>query len=158
MTHSAVGNSDYSLLEYYKKDNISEDCKNKMDCYDLVILPYKYNEDFYFADETVSFYKYCKERNLNIEILSDESIKVRSLHSFDIWMPLIYIANSVILPIIINLVSDYIIQKRKGREEERCDVDITFKIKNGDQFKEFHFKGDAETFKDTFEKVDINNL
>lgn len=160
MTHSAVGNSKYSLIEYYEKDNISEDCKKKMDYSEIVIMPYKYNEDFYFADESVSFYKYCKEKNLynNIEVLADENIKVRSLHSFDIWMPLIYIANYVILPIAINLVSDYIIQKRKGREEERCDVDVTFKVKYGDDFKELHFKGNAETFKETFEKIDINNL
>lgn len=160
MTHSAVGYSEYPLQEYYEKDSISEECQKKIETSDILILPYKYNEDFYFADEAVSFYKYCKNKNLeqNIDILADDNIKVRSLHSFDIWMPLIFIAKEILLPIAIAIVSDYIIQKRKGREEEPCDVDITFKVKHGDDFKELHYKGNAEAFKENFEKIDINNL
>lgn len=160
MTHSAVGYSQYSLQEYYEKDSISEECHKKVNSSDILIMPYKYNEDFYFADEAVSFYKYCKSKNLeeNIDILADENIKVRSLHSFDIWMPLIFVATNILLPIAVNIVSDYIIQKRKGREEEPCDVDITFKVKHGDDFKELHYKGSAEAFKENFEKIDINNL
>ncbi|WP_419041768.1 hypothetical protein [Holdemanella porci] len=160
MTHSAVGYSEYSLQEYYEKDNISEECMKKADISDILIMPYKYNDDFYFADEAVSFYKYCKSMNLeqNIEILAEDNIKVRSLHSFDIWMPLIFIATDILLPIAINVVSDYINQKRKGREEEPCDVDITFKIKTGDDFKELHYRGSAEAFKENFEKIDINKL
>lgn len=160
MTHSAVGYSQYSLQEYYEKDSISEECQKKVKCSDILIMPYKYNEDFYFADEAVSFYKYCKSKNLeeNVDILADENIKVRSLHSFDIWMPLIFVATNIVLPIAVNIVSDYIREKRKGREEEPCDVDITFKVKRGDDFKELHYKGSAEAFKDNFEKIDINNL
>ena len=160
MTHGAVGCSKYPLQEYYEKDNISEECKKKVDSSDILIMPYKYNEDFYFADETVSFYKYCKSRNMeqNVEILADDNIKVRSLHSFDIWMPLIFVTKEILLPIAVAIVSDYIIQKRKGREEEPCDVDITFKVKHGDDFKELRYKGNAESFKDRFDKIDINNL
>lgn len=160
LTHGAVGYSEYPLQEYYEKDNISEECKKKICQSDILIMPYKYNEDFYFADESVSFYKYCKSKNLeqSIDILADENIKVRSLHSFDIWMPLIFIATDILLPIAINIVSDYIIEKRKGREEEPCDVDVTFKVKRGDDFKELHFKGSAEAFKENFEKIDINDL
>ncbi|HEK8703706.1 hypothetical protein C3O98_04695 [Clostridioides difficile] len=160
MTHSAVGYSEYSLQEYYEKDSLSEECQKKVGTTDILIMPYKYNEEFYFADETVSFYKFCKSRNVeyNIDILADENVKVRSLHSFDIWMPLIFVATNILLPIAINIVSDYIIQKRKGREDEPCDVDITFKVKHGDDFKELRYKGSAEAFKDNFEKIDINNL
>lgn len=160
MTHSAVGYSGYHLQEYYEKDSISEECQKKIETSDILILPYKYNEDFYFADEAVSFYKYCKSKNLeqNIDILADDNIRVRSLHSFDIWMPLIFIAKEILLPIAIAIVSDYIIQKRKGREEEPCEVDITFKVKHGDVFKELHYKGRAESFKENFEKIDISNL
>ncbi|HBF5318326.1 TPA: hypothetical protein KOQ46_002290 [Clostridioides difficile] len=160
MTHSAVGYSEYPLQEYYEKDSISKECQKKVNNTDILIMPYKYDEDFYFADEAVSFYKYCKSRNFeqNIDILADENIKVRALHSFDIWMPLIFIATNILLPIAVNIVSDYIIEKRKGREDEPCDIDVTFKVKHGDDFKELHYKGSAETFKEKFEKIDINNL
>ncbi len=160
LTHAGVGNSQYSLQEYYEKDRISKECQNKVNTSDILIMPYKYNEDFYFADESVSFYKYCKNKSLDqdIDILADDNIKVRSLHSFDIWMPLIFIAKDILLPIIINVVSDYINEKRKGREDEPCDVDITFKVKHGNDVKELHYKGSAEAFKDNFEKIDINKL
>ena len=160
LTHAGVGNSQYSLQEYYEKDRISKECQNKVNTSDILIMPYKYNEDFYFADESVSFYKYCKNKSLDqdIDILADDNIKVRSLHSFDIWMPLIFIAKEILLPIIINVVSDYINEKRKGREDEPCDVDITFKVKHGNDVKELHYNGSAEAFKDNFEKIDINKL
>lgn len=60
MTHSAVGYSEYSLQEYYEKDNISEECMKKADISDILIMPYKYNDDFYFADEAVSFINIVK--------------------------------------------------------------------------------------------------
>lgn len=62
LTHAGVGNSQYSLQEYYERDEISKECQNKVNTSDILIMPYKYNEDFYFADESVSFYKYCKKR------------------------------------------------------------------------------------------------
>lgn len=73
-------------------------------------------------------------------------------------MPLIFIAKDILLPIIIGVVIDYINEKRKGREDEPCDVDITFKVKHGNDIKELHYKGSAEAFKDNFEKIDINKL
>lgn len=160
MTHSAVGYSEYSLQEYYKKGNISEECQKRVETSDIIILPYKYDEDFYFADETISFYKYCRSKKIeqSINILGNDLIEVRSLNSFDIWMPIIFLSKSIILPIVIDIVSDYIIEKRKGREDEPCDVDITFKVKRGDDFKELHYKGSADAFKENFEKIDINNL
>ena len=159
-THSAIGYSQYPLQEYYKENNISEECQKKISSSDILIMPYKYNGGFYFADESLSFYRYCKNKNLeqNIDILADEDVNVRSLHSFDIWMPLIFVATNILLPIAVNIVSDYIIQKRKGREEEPCNVDISFKVKHGDDFKELHYNGSAEAVKETFEKIDINNL
>ena len=92
------------------------------------------------------------------DILSDGDITVRSLHSFDIWMPIIFIAQSVLLPFAINMVSNYIWEKMKGRETENAEVDMTFIVKNGKKEKSIHYKGDAKTFKESFEKIDLNKM
>lgn len=160
MTHSGVGESNYNIQEYVENDSVSNECKKKISSVDFLILPYKYEKNFYFSQEAVSFLKYC--RNLDNEhswdILADDNIEIRALHSFDIWMPIIQVASLVLLPISLNLVSNYIWDRMKGRENENCQVDVTFKIQDGEKVKELHYKGDATSFKDRFEKIDINNL
>lgn len=158
MTHSAVGESGYSLNEYFEKNNISEECKAKAETSSIIIMPYKYDGGFYFADESVTFYKYCKSKKEDVEILADEDIKVRSLNSFDIWMPLIFVCAEKLFENAIDIVADYIVQKRRGREEEPCDIDVTYRVKHGDDFKEIHYKGNADTFVEHFEKIDLNNF
>ena len=35
LTHAGVGNSQYSLQEYYEKDRISKECQNKVNTSDI---------------------------------------------------------------------------------------------------------------------------
>ena len=125
-----------------------------------MVLPTKYDDNhFYFAQESINFIKFCRNSSdKRIDILSDGDIQVRSLHSFDIWLPVIWVATSVLLPLAINLVSNYIYDKLKGREEEASQVDVTFIVKREEEEKCLHYKGDAKTFKDKFDKIDLNNL
>ena len=127
---------------------------------DFMVLPTKYDDNhFYFAQESINFIKFCRNSSdKRIDILSDGDIQVRSLHSFDIWLPVIWVATSVLLPLAINLVSNYIYDKLKGREEEASQVDVTFIVKREEEEKCLHYKGDAKTFKDKFDKIDLNNL
>lgn len=63
----------------------------------------------FFSQETINFLKFCRQNDSehNYDILVDGDIKVRSLHSFDIWLPIIWIANSILLPMVINMVITY---------------------------------------------------
>ena len=149
---------DQGIFENYKiildRQGVSID---NMVSADLLVLPAKYDEDnYYFAQETVDFVKFCKQNDTNIEIVSPIDIKVRSLHSFDIWMPIIYIASSVLLPLVVNLISNFIYDKMKGREHEEAEVEVKIVIKNGKKEKMIQYKGDAKTFKETFDKLDLN--
>lgn len=160
MTHSGVGNSKYNIDEYFEKNALSNESRKKINTTDILILPYKYDDNFYFSQESISFLKYCKNLNIDnsLDILADDNIQIRNLHSFDIWMPVIWVLSSFVLPIAITLTSNYIWDKIKGRESDNCQVDITFKVKDGETVKELHYKGDADSFKEKFEKIDINNL
>jgi hypothetical protein len=163
MTHGfSLSPSDYPFEKYFEDYSISNDTKDKLDESDILILPFPYeNSKYYFAQEAVNFTKYCRSINNNVktDILADnDKIEVRSLHSFDIWMPIIWIASEIIFPIAIGLVTNYIYERMKGREKEGCTVKLTFIVRDGKKTKELHYDGDAKAFNETFEKIDIHKL
>ncbi len=151
----------YQFDNYFEKDVISEDTRRKVTNTDILAIPGLYKDgEYYFAQETIEFIKFCRKQNTenSFDVLADGDIKVRSLHSFDIWLPIIYIASSIFMPVTLNLVSSYIWEKIKGREHEEPHVNVTILVKDGDKQKEFHYDGDAESFIEGFEKIDINKI
>lgn len=123
-----IKNSSMDVYDYCEKNGIS---LAKIEENEFVAVPASYEQGHFFAQETIDFLKFCRENDSNhkYDILSDGDITVRSLHSFDIWMPIIFIAQSVLLPFAINMVSNYIWEKMKGRETENAEVDMTFIVK-----------------------------
>lgn len=150
---------DYS--DYYAQKKISKETQTKFEFIDFLAIPARYEKnEFYFAQETIDFIKFCRNQSHehSFDVLADDDIEIRSLHSFDIWMPIIWVASSVLLPFAINMVSSYIYDKMKGREKEDANVDVTFFVKKGDKEKYIHYSGDAKTFKENFEKIDLNKM
>ncbi len=147
--------ADYN--DYCIKNGIS---LGKLEENDIIAIPALYNKDYYFAQETVDFIKYCRENDdeHKYDILSDGDIRVRSLHSFDIWMPIVLITQSILLPLAINMVSNYIWDKKKGREKDEAEVDITFIVKKGNKEKSLYYKGSAKGFKESFKMIDLNKM
>ncbi|MBT9939662.1 hypothetical protein [Anaerostipes hadrus] len=152
-----IKNSSRDVYDYCKKNGISLE---KIEENEFVAVPGSHEQGYFFAQETIDFLKFCRENDSNhkYDILLDGDITVRSLHSFDIWMPIIFIGQNVLLPFAINMVSNYIVEKMKGRETEEAEVDMTFIVKNGKKEKSIHYKGDAKTFKESFEKIDLNKM
>ena len=141
-------------------EQLSDGAKSRINSADILAVPANYGPDeYYFGQETIDFIKYCRQSDPEhtYDVLADE-VKSLSLHSFDIWMPVLYVASSVLLPFVINMVSNYIWEKRKGREKEETEVDVTFLVDNKGTKKSIHYKGDAKTFKETFDKIDISKL
>lgn len=155
---SPVGLNNYNIEDYAKKhvsaDKSVDDITSNND---ILILPYQYDTDYYFAEESVNFVKYCRQENkeIAIDVLGDD-VPIRSLNSWDIWMPIIYIAEEVLLPVAVGLAINYLWDRIKGREKENPQVDITFRKRDGDKTKELHFKGGVDEFKEKFEKIDLN--
>lgn len=156
-----ISDVNISFVQYFRADNVSLETQEKLTTADILAVPTKYQDDeFYFAQETINFLKYCRQNNsqYNIDVLADADIKIRSLHSFDLWMPVIFIASDIMLPFAINMVSNYIWYKMKGREKEDAKVDVTFIVKREKEEKKLHYCGDAKAFKETFEKIDLNKM
>lgn len=156
-----VKDVDIEYSDYFKKESIVQETRDKLSKGDIVAVPLHYQDgEYYFAQETIDFLKFCRlnDPGHKYDVLADEDIKVRSLHSFDIWMPIIWVAQSVLLPMAINMVSNYIWEKRKGHEKEETQIDVTFIVKSNGKEKSIHYMGNAETFKEKFEKIDINKM
>lgn len=146
---------------YFSTNSIPKEVQSKLTTTDFVIVPAEYAEnEYYFAQESISFIKFCRQNDLDhsYDLLADQDIQVRSLHSFDIWMPIVWVASNILFPIAINMVSSYIYDKLKGREKEEAKVDVTFIVKRGHEEKTIHYSGDAKTFKEAFEKIDVNKM
>ena len=149
------------LVSYMDNEHVSQQRRDKLTTSDIVVVPSPYEDGkFYFSQETIEFLKYCRSADpeYNIELLADEDIVVRSLHSFDIYMPAVWIGTSILLPFVINLVSNYIYDRLKGREHENAQVHFSAIIHDRDKCKQVSYDGDAKTFRKTFEKIDINKL
>lgn len=128
---------------------------------DCIVLPSPYNEnEYYYAQETIDFIKFCKESDsqFSIDILDNEDIKIRSLHSFDIFMPILWVTAEVLLPIAINLVSNFIYDKMKGREHEEANVELSFIVERNNEKKMLHYKGPASEFEKEFKAIDLSEL
>ena len=163
MTHGfSLSTSDYPFEKYFTDYTFSNVTKDKLNGADILVLPSPYeNSKYYFAQEAVSFIKYCRTINNDVKtdiLADDDKIEVRALHSFDIWMPIIWVASVFVLPIALGLVSNYIYERMKGREKEDCTVKVTFIVRDDMKTKELHYDGDAKAFKDAFEKIDIHKL
>ena len=156
-----IQNAKISFEDYFETNSISIDTQNKLNTTDILIVPQKYDEkEYYFSQESISFIKFCREQtqDFSIDLLADGDICTRSLHSFDILMPVIFVATEIIWPIVLNLVSSFIYDKLKGREKEDAKVDVTFMVKRDGEDKVIHYSGDAKTFKKAFKKIDITKL
>ena len=154
-------NSNTSFDNYFSTNSISKEAQNKLATTNFVVVPTEYtNNEFYFAQESISFIKFCRQNypEHTFDILADGDVQIRSLHSFDIWLPVIYIAEMFLFPLAVNFVYDYIKDKMKGREKEEAKVDVTFIVRRDNEEKTIHYSGDAKTFKESFEKIDINKM
>lgn len=163
MNHGfSLSQSDYPFEKYFTDYSVSDATKDKLNGTDILILPSPHkNSKYYFAQEAVSFVKYCRSINNDVKmdiLADDDKIEIRDLHSFDIWMPIIWIASEILLPVATGLVANYIYERMKGREKEDCTVKVSFIVRDGKKTKELHYDGDAKAFKETFEKIDINKL
>lgn len=156
-----VKNVTMDFSDYYVQKKIPEKVKTKFETIDFLAIPTRYDEhEYYFAQETIDFLKFCRNQSSehSFDVLADDEIQIRSLHSFDIWMPIIWVASSVLLPFAINMVSSYVYDKMKGREKEDVNIDVSFYVKRDNEEKYIHYSGDAKTFKENFEKIDLNKM
>ncbi|WP_195257671.1 hypothetical protein [Bacillus paralicheniformis] len=156
-----------TLKSYLEMDVFNEDTKKRVKGADIVLLPnfgIKEGVDRTFQPDTVAFYKYSIAtigNEAKIELFENKGEeKILALHSFDIWIPLMSIGSSILLPFTINLVSSYVYEKMKGRPNDEPTVHFNLMVENKEKGKSKHlsYKGSVDGFKESFKKLDVNKL
>jgi len=129
----------------------------------LAIIPENYRDTSTLVSQPDSgdFAKWIRINNPNFKVDQRRSDKRLVLRSSDYWLPLVFLATDITLPIYLNLVSSYLFDKSKGLlkgETARVHLEVMFKdAKNGTN-KKFSFVGDSETLIKIIKKIDINKL
>lgn len=154
------------INKYMLMDCFNEKTKESAKQADILFLPdldLREGIDRAFQPDTLTFYKYVRQKNNDFKVglfENEGEAKTLTLHSFDIWLPTIWIASSIALPFVINLASSYVYDRLKGREKEEVTVQLNVVIEDKKKGKSasIFYKGPGQGLKESFEKIDINKI
>lgn len=155
-----ITESSVTFENFYSKDYFPKHLEGDIKKANMLILPFEGFRDFdkpVFPEETQKFFHFLREKgdpSLITDIcISDEEYVELELHADLIVVPMI-ILSSFVLPVAINVVSDYISTKIESRNRNaELKVKASFTVVNGESSKIFEYEGDAYKFKETFEPV-----
>lgn len=107
------------------------------------------------------FAKWLKQNQSSIAISLPPSTPKISLHGADIWLPLMYLASDVTMPVFLNLVSSYVYEKIKGNlTQDRTKVHFSAiyeSIPDGIT-KKFEFSGDGDALSKISKQFNLENF
>lgn len=107
------------------------------------------------------FTKWLREAHPDVNVAPPQAGDRLLLHNEDIWMPLVFLATDITLPVYLNIVASYLYDRMRGRlrgEKLRVHLSVEYEDKSSGKTKRFNFAGDSETFKTTIKKIDVNAL
>jgi len=129
----------------------------------ITIALARYGVDGQLVDcsESPTFLKWLKANKPAIFVKKCEGVPLTSLHSNEIWMPIVFLANDIALPVYLNLVSSYVYERcRGGLKSDVNRVHITAEYENSETGvkKRFTFSGDLNALQKAIKKVDVNEI
>jgi hypothetical protein len=105
------------------------------------------------------FAKWLRHNAPTIPVEVQKSDQRLVLRSADYWLPLVFLAGDVALPMYLNLVSNYIYEKMKGAlkgDRTRIRFSAMYQDVSTGVIKRFDFDGDRESLKQAIKKLDPN--
>lgn len=142
-------------------------CDKALD-YQVIILPELYktsenSEEYVDTSESIFIYKTLKSNEINVASAFDlgKQSKLLERRGGDIWFGKILIIDTIVIPFVINLITNFIsnkISKRKRNEindVEKIEVvhlEMSF-FRNG-QLSNIKYEGDSETIKEILGSID----
>jgi len=99
--------------------------------------------------ETYRFTKWINKKRKDITINVAQSEGTKSLNSNDFWMPIVFLASDVSLPVFLNLVSSYIYDLMKGAlKHDKANIHLKtfFRDDRAAVTKTLSYSGPAEKF------------
>jgi len=111
--------------------------------------------------QTYDFAKWIKKNRKDITIDVAESEGIKSLHSYDFWMPIVILASDMSVQVFLGLVSSYIYDRIKGalkHDNANVHVQAYYKETSEGVIKKFSYEGSVEGFKNVAKKFNINKF
>jgi len=129
----------------------------------IIVVPESYEEmdDPVVKAGTGDFIKWLNHESPNIETHNEEERTKLVLRSGDYWLPLVYLANDISLPIYLNLVASYLYDKARGvlkGDATRVHLSAVYEDKNAGKMKQFNFEGDIESLQKAIKRFDLNKF
>ncbi|MCF8567892.1 hypothetical protein LLE49_24525 [Alicyclobacillus tolerans] len=159
--------TDFSLEKFIAEQGFNQETVSRVQTADLIFLPsFRPFEGAprAFQPDTLNFYKFLRRTNLdlNVELLENEGEeKTVSLHSYDIWLPVIWVAQEFLLPTIPSLIASYVYDRLRGTfTGETVDIHLNLYIRNEEKgiTKHLDFSGPKEIFEKKFGTIDLNKM
>jgi hypothetical protein len=127
----------------------------------LKFVPTKYRsyEGKLLSPDAGDFSKWLKCNHSEVNLAIDRGDGTLVLRSSDFWMPLVFLASDIALPIYLNLVSNYIYDRMKGalrNEKARVHLEAVFHDDKEGVSKKFRYEGDVESLQKIIKKFDLN--
>lgn len=129
----------------------------------IVVLPEPYREieGLVVKADAGDFAKWVKSNAPEVGITYSEGYSKLTLRSGDYWLPLVFLASDVTLPVYLNIVSNYLYEKMRGAlkgDKVRVHLSAIYEDKKKGKFKRFDFEGDAESLKSAIKRFDLNDF
>lgn len=135
------------IQDYIKTDYLEGNIRES----NIVLLPYKNFKEIdgpIFPEAYSQFYEYLLDnfKESKVEICVEEKdYKEVALHNDLINLGLVFV-NGIILPVVANIITEYIKSKRNNR---KTNIKISLIEKEGNKYKRFDYEGDSQYLHDT---------
>ena len=154
----SVVNSEDNFISVYEKNYVPEEFLKDIMLANVLILPYEGFRDRdqpFFPEETREIYEFIKNKSteeITADIcISDDSFKTLHLHSDIVNVPLI-ITTSLVLPVLVNIISDYLKMKKKEfRNDLNAKVEMI--VDDGIKSKKISYEGNIEHFDECMKTI-----
>ncbi|MGB7582841.1 MAG: hypothetical protein WBL85_10400 [Sedimentisphaerales bacterium] len=108
--------------------------------------------------DTYRFAKWLRQNKSEISVKISSCENVIDLKSSEIWLPMVFLATNVALPLFLNFVYDYLKSMVRGdlsKDDPKAHLNVIYKDKG--KFKKFEYNGPVEGLK-KIKQFDINDF
>ncbi|MCM3167917.1 hypothetical protein [Peribacillus frigoritolerans] len=157
-----IQESNLNFSDIYSKPYFPKEFEEDLKKANLLLIPYegfRNLEKPVFPEETMKFYEFLKEYE-NEELVGDICISDEEYVELELHADLITIASMIlvhgVLPIAVNLISNFLSEKIKKRNTQ-LKVKVHMTIIDGEKSKTISYEGDADKFKETMNTINDFN-
>lgn len=129
----------------------------------LALVPEEYGEknELLLKSDGGDFTKWLRAAHPDVPAVVQGQAPKLVLRSGDYWLPLVFLASDIALPVYLNIVASYLYEKMKGalkNDPTRVHLSVMYEDKESGKVKRFNFEGDAEALQKAIKKLDLNKF